>query len=165
MIHTKVSYLIFHFFCWEPNLEMHVLHWTPEKFSFIDSYQTAELLWLMEFCFFWVVTYVFTCFIFSVVSLGLHLFILTYKRFWGDFLNVSFSLLQSCKWRKFFKLMSEQPVFCLSVCEAASILKKRKKYFHSNLLEAWNVFAVQSFCVVDVVTPLQWRFLTAVTEP
>lgn len=38
---------------WEPNLEMHILHWA-EKLSFVnlvDFYQTAELLWLVEFHF------------------------------------------------------------------------------------------------------------------
>lgn len=71
MIPAKVSYLIFHFFFWEPNLEMHNLHWAEKFFivNFTDSYQTAELL-TDEITFFsWDVTYVFSCFIFPVVNL------------------------------------------------------------------------------------------------
>lgn len=55
---------------WEPNLEMHILHWA-EKLSFVNLvvfYQPAELPWWNSI-FPWYVTYFFTYFIFPVVSL------------------------------------------------------------------------------------------------
>lgn len=60
--------------------------------------------------------------------------------------------------------MSEKPISAW-VCVVACILKK-EKYFHSNLLEAQNAFFfLCRVFVADVVTPFQWRFLAAVTEP